>query len=261
MDAETGAAPQPEVNSGSILRISDRGNMIRLLLLPFVAAAGLQAQPLPNEARMQEQIKKYERIVADNPRDIEFWHELAVLYREAEMWDKAIAADSEAIKRHPKYAAAIYSRGKALFGKGDYLGSLTDFNEAIRLFEVRGGMELYLTVEQPPESYIDAYRTRGVAFSHLGKYAEAVSDLGAAAKLRKDDPKLLYEKGYIEEKAGRKKEAVADLHRAGMIYADGYGRKSAEDCASRLDALGAHGEAGEIRRKMEPKAKSDLPQE
>jgi len=232
---------------------------MKLLLLLAITSISSYAQPLPSEARLQQQIHKYEQLVADNPRDIEFWHELAVAYREAEMWDKAINADSEAIKRHPKYAAAFYSRGKARVGKQEYLASLADFTEALRLFELRGGIDLYLTLEQPPDSYIDSYRTRGVALSHLGRYNEAVTDLGTALKLRKEDATLLFEKGYIEEKAGRKADAIADLHRAGMIYADAWGRKPAEDCATRLDALGAHGEAAEIRRTAAPKTKSDLP--
>lgn len=229
------------------------------LCLIALLAAPVFAQPLPSEARLKEHIKKYEQLVADNPRDIEFWHELAVAYREAEMWDKAINADSEAVKRHPKYAAAFYSRGKSRVGMQDFQGSLADFTEAIRLFELRGGMKLYLELEQPPDSYIDSYRTRGVALSHLGRYDESIKDIGNALLLRKDDATLLYEKGYIEDKAGRKREAIGDLHRAGMIFADGWGKKSAEDCAVRLDALGAHGEAAEVRRKMTPKSKSDLP--
>jgi tetratricopeptide (TPR) repeat protein len=228
--------------------------LLTLMILPAFP------QPLPSEARQQERIRKYEQIVADNPRDVEFWHELALAYRDAEMWDKAINADSEAVKRLPRYAAAFHSRGKSRIGKQDYLGAIPDFTEAIRLFELRGGIDLYLTVEQPPDSYIDSYRTRGIALSHLDRFSEAITDVATALKLRKDDATLIFEKGYLEEKAGRKTDAVVDLHRAGLLYADNYGRKSAEDCAAHLDALGAHGEAAEVRRKLEPrKAKSDLP--
>ena len=233
--------------------------LISLSLL-FAAAAALQAQPLPSEARVQERIHKYEQIVADNPRDVEYWHELADLYREAEMWDKAINADSEAIKRHPKYAAAFYGRGKARVGKQDYAASVADFNESIRLFELRGGLQIYLTEEQPSDIYIDSYRTRGVALSHLNRFDEAIADVGIALKLRKDDPRLLYEKGYLEEKAGNRKDAVGDYRRAGLIYADGRDRKSAQECAARLEGLSARNEASEVLHRMEPKAiKSDLP--
>jgi len=225
---------------------------MKFALLLMVLATTALSQPLPSEAQQQERIRKYEQFVADNPRDIEFWHDLADLYREAEMWDKAINADSEAIKRFPKYAIAFYGRGKAKVGKQDYAAAVTDFNEAIRLIELRGGLQIYLTEEQPPESYIDSYRTRGVALSHLNRFNEAVADLAIALKLRKDDPRLLFEKGYLEEKDGRKKDAVADYQRAGLIYADGYDRKSAQECATHLEGLGARAEADAVRRKLEP---------
>jgi len=233
---------------------------MKFALLLMVLATTTHSQPLPSEAQQQERIRKYEQLVADNPRDIEFWHDLADLYRDAEMWDKAINADSEAIERFPKYAIAFYGRGKAKVGKQDYAAAVADFNEAIRLIELRGGLQIYLTEEQPPESYIDSYRTRGVALSHLNRFNEAVADLAIALKLRKDDPRLLFEKGYLEEKDGRKKDAVADYQRAGLIYADGYDRKSAQECATHLEGLGARAEADAVRRKLEPKkAKTDLP--
>jgi tetratricopeptide (TPR) repeat protein len=226
----------------------------------LVLAAFAGAQPLPREAQQQAEIHKYEQLVADNPRDIEFWHQLADLYRDSEIWDKAINADSEAIKRHPKYAVAFYGRAKAKVGKQDYTAAVADFNESIRLLELRGGVELYLTVEQPPEFYIDAYRSRGVGLSHLNRFDEGIADLAIANKLRKDDPRLLYEKGYLEEKASHKKDAVADYQRAGLIYAEGYDRKSAQECATHLEALGAKAEAVAVRAKLEPKKqKSDLP--
>ena len=141
-------------------------------------SAAIYGQPLPSEARQQERIRKYEQIVADNPRDIEFWHELADAYRDAEMWDKAINADSEAIKRHARYAGAYYGRAKAKVGKQDYPAAVADFNESIRLFELRGGLEIYLTLERPSDMYIDSYRSRGVALSHLNRFDEGVADLG-----------------------------------------------------------------------------------
>jgi tetratricopeptide (TPR) repeat protein len=229
--------------------------------MTLAALAGpVCSQPLPSEERQQEQIKKYEQLVADNPRDVEFWHELADLYRGAELWDKAIHADSEAIQRFPEYAAAYYGRGKARVGKEDYAGAVADFNDAIRLLEQRGGLERYLSLEQPPEFYIDSYRTRGVALSHLNRFNEAIADLAIALRLRKDDPRLLFEKGYLEEKAGRKPDATADFRRAGLIYADSHAGKDAESCAAHLETLSAKAEAAEVRKALEPKQKkSDLP--
>ena len=229
-----------------------------VFVLSFLTAIG--AQPLPSEARVQKQIQQYEQLTKDNPRDVEFWHILGGLYRESEQWDKAIAAETQAVQRHPKYAVAFYGRGKARVGKQDYPGAIEDFTSSIKLFELRGGLEIYLTLEQPSAEYIDCYRTRGVAFSHLNKYKEGIADVSTAIKLRKDDPKLLYERGYLEEKAGMKKEAIPDYHRAGMLYADSSARASAQDCVTKLDNLGAKAEADAVRLKLAPKTKkTDLP--
>ena len=233
--------------------------MGRILGVLFASVA-VWAQPLPKEARVQERIHNYEEITRDNPRDVEMWHILGGFYREAELWDKAIAAETQAVERHPKYAVAFYGRGKARVGKEDYSGAVEDFTSSIKLYEARGGVEMYLTVEQPSQEYIDCYRTRGVALSHINKYKEGIADLSTAIKLRKDDPKLLYERGYLEEKAGLKKDAVPDYHRAGMIYADSSAKASAQECVTRLDGLGAKAEADAVRLKMAPKTrKSDLP--
>jgi len=231
-------------------------------LAGFAGALSMCGQPLPSEARVKEQIQKYEALTRDNPRDVEFWHVLGGLYRDAEQWDKAINAETQAVQKFPKYAVAYYGRAKARVGKEDYAGAVEDFTLSIRLYEARGGVEMYLTVEQPSAEYIDCYRTRGIALSHLNKYKEGIADVSTAIKLRKDDPKLLYERGYLEEKAGLKKEAIPDYHRAGLIYADSYAKASAQECVTRLDGLGAKSEADAVRLKLAPKTpKSDLPKD
>ena len=233
----------------------------RILLLTLAFAGSTWAQPLPSEAQRAERIRKYEAITRDNPRDVEMWHNLASLYREAEEWDKAIAAETKALDRFPKYAVAWWGRGKARMEKQDYPGAVEDFSTVIKLLETRGGIKLYLELEQPPESYIDSYRTRGVALAHLNRYGEGIQDLSNAILLRKDDPKLHFERGYLAEKVGRNNDAIADYYRAGLLWADGgYARRQAEECLTKLDALGAKGEAAGLRRRMEPrKPKSDLP--
>jgi len=108
-------------------------------ILGALAAVG---QPLPSEARLQEQIRKYADITRDNPRDVEFWHVLGGLYRQAEQWDKAINAETQAVQKFPKYAVAYYGRGKARVGKEDFAGAVEDFTSSIRLYETRGGVEM-----------------------------------------------------------------------------------------------------------------------
>jgi tetratricopeptide (TPR) repeat protein len=232
----------------------------------------LPHQELPSDLRLLGEIQKYEQLTRDNPRDVEFHHIMAGLYREAEQWDKAIDAETQAIERHPKYAVAFWGRGKARMGKAaagassdprqsDYCSSaVEDFTASIALFEMRGGLEMYLTVEQPSAEYIDCYRTRGVALAHLTKHAEGIADLSVALKLRNDDPKLLYERGYLQENAGLKKEAIPDYHRAGTIYADLHDTAAAQECIARLNRLGAKAQAEAVRLILAPKTpKSDLP--
>ena len=57
------------------------------------------------------------------------------------MWDKAINADSEAIKRHPEVRRGILRPGQSQ-GRASRImpAAVADFNEAIRLFELRGGL-------------------------------------------------------------------------------------------------------------------------
>lgn len=235
--------------------------MFAAIFVVVYASGTVWAQRLlPSEAKLQDEIKKYEQLTHDNPRDVEFWHILGGLYREAERWDKAIAAETQAIQGHPKYAVAFYGRGKARMGKEDYSDAVQDFTSSIQLFEGRGGLQKYLTLEQPSDEYIDCYRTRGVALARLSKYTQGIADVSTAVKLRKDDPKLLYDRGYLEEKAGMKKDAARDYYRAGMLYADSSAREPAEECIARLDALGAQEQADTVRHQLLPKPpKTDLP--
>jgi len=235
--------------------------MLTAIFVVVCASGTMLAQRLlPSEAKLQNEIQKYEQLTRDNPRDVEYWHILGGLYREAERWDKAIAAETQAIQGHPKYAVAYYGRGKARMGKEDYSNAVQDFTSAIQLYEARGGLQIYLTLEQPSDEYIDCYRTRGVALAHLNKYPEGIADVSTAVKLHKDDPKLLYDRGYLEEKADKKKDAVRDYYRAGMPYADSSARERAQECVARLDALGAKEQADSVRQQLIPKPpKTDLP--
>jgi tetratricopeptide (TPR) repeat protein len=261
--------------------------MKQMLAATFVllcASGSVWAQPLPSQAELQREIHKYEQLTSHDPRDVESWHILGGLYREAEQWDKAIAAETRAIQGHPKYAVAYYGRGKARVARAgtlsddraaeDYGKAVEDFTSSVRLFEGGRGPGSFLQASQPNLEYVDSYRTRGVALAHLNKYPEGIGDLSTAIQVLQhaqheawDDAKLLYERGYLEEKAGRKKEAVVDYHRAGMLYADAfnaYGYRAAyspaQECVARLDTLGATAEGNEVRLKLIPKTpKTDLP--
>lgn len=209
----------------------------------------LFSQMLPSEEALDKRIQRLQETVQHQPKDVGSWHDLAALYREAKRWDEAIEAETKAIEGHPKYAYAYHGRGKAQMGKKDFNAARKDFSKAIELWESSGtgGRDRFFTLEQAKAEHVDSYRTRGMTWGHEGKFDQAVDDLSIAMKLRKNDPALQYERAYLEEKGGRKKEAVADYKRAGLLYADSGYRKKAEECIQKLAELGAQKEAEEVQ--------------
>ena len=230
------------------------------LVLALVGTAVAEAQTLPSEARLRERIARFVEITRASPRDVGSWHELATLYRQASEWDLAVAAETKAIDQHPRYAAAFWGRGKAHVGRRSFAEARSDFSAAIDLWQTRGGLEKYLTVERPPAELVDSYRTRGVAWAHEGKFDDAVADLSIAISLQKDDARLHYERAYLLEKAGKVKDAVADYRWAGLLYVDGKAIEQARECGDILRRLGAQDEAAALAKRIEDaRPKSDLP--
>jgi tetratricopeptide (TPR) repeat protein len=139
----------------------------------------------------------------------------------------------------------------------DHAGAIQDFSIAIRVWEFPGGLQKFLTLEQPKAEYIDSYRSRGVARGHLNDWDGAVADLTTAMRLRKDDARLHYERGYLAEKAGRAAEAVADYFRAGLIYSDEGAKSLVRKCASALERLGAETRAQSLTERLSRQASQD----
>ena len=226
--------------------------LAQLLFLLALAGAGASAQPLPGEAARDQKIARLVATTEASPKDVGSWHDLATLFREAGRWDQAIDAETRAIELHPKYAVAFYGRGVARMEKRDYRAAGEDFTAAIALWESRGGVERFITTERPRPEYVDSYRDRGVALAHQGKLSAAVADLGTALRLRPDDPRLLFERGHLLEKAGRPAEAVADFRRAGLVRAEAGDAAGARVCAERLRKLDATKAAAEVEGRLVP---------
>jgi tetratricopeptide (TPR) repeat protein len=209
------------------------------------------SQPLPSKKERSERIARLKEIVAARPKDVGTWHDLAGVYREAMEWDKAIDAETHAIAGHPKYAFAYHGRGLAYFFKQNFPAARADFTKAIDLWQANGGLEKFLTLEQAKPEHIDSYRMRGMAWSKEGKYAAGIADCETALQLKKDDAGLLFEKAYLEQKAGRTKEATADYRRAGLLFADQRSRPDALRMVKALEEMGAKTESEEILKRLE----------
>jgi tetratricopeptide (TPR) repeat protein len=215
---------------------------------------------LPPAARARaRRIRSLRSRLAHNPQDVEAWMDLAGLYREAAEIDAALDAYAQAARHHALFALPYYHRGKIFMERKNYASAREEFSKAIILFEERGGRDLYLTHERPPNEYVDAYRTRGVAWFHELNHAKGLADLSVAIELRRDDARLVWERGYLHEKANLKDLAVEDYYRAGELYLDRGDTAKTSECAAALDRLGAADKARALRPAPVEAPGSDLP--
>lgn len=200
--------------------------IITVIIVAVVAASSsLHAQMLPSEKQRERKIQTYIEITRARPKDVFAWHDLATLYRKAKRWDDAIKAETKAIEGYPEYAFAYHGRGKAHLGKKNFAAARADFGKAIGLWEERGGLKIFLTIERATKEHVDSYRSRGMAWAEEGKFSQAIADLNTAIKLRKDNARLYYDRASVKEKAGKVKGAVADYKRAGLLYYDRGGQE------------------------------------
>jgi len=210
----------------------------------------------------EAQLRRFERLraeVDERPDNPGAWHEMAGIYRELSLWDKATIAEDLAIQYHPNFAAAYYGRGKARMEIQNWADAAADFSAAIRLWEFPGGLEKFLTLEEPRDEYVDSYRTRGVARAHQGDHDAAIGDVSTAIRLRRHNARLYYERAYLKERAGRAEDARVDAYNAGLLYLDRGDKENAAECVSLLDRLGAHDDADNLRIRMAARKPSDLP--
>lgn len=214
---------------------------------------------VPSQEALRRRFERLRATVDERPDDASSWHEIAGIYRELAEWDKAIIAEHLAIEHHPSYVAAYYGRGKTWMELHRWDQAVEDFTASIRLWEFRGGIEKFLTLEEPPKEYVDSYRTRGVAKAHAGDYPSAIADVKIAVRLNRNNARLHFELGYLEEKAGRVEDARVDVHNAALLFLDAGDKGGAEECVAALDRLGAVEEADKLRIRMAGRRPGDLP--
>jgi tetratricopeptide (TPR) repeat protein len=214
---------------------------------------------LPSSEALLKRFKWLRDELNGQPDNPGAWHEIAGIYGQLSLWDKAIIAEGLAIEHHPKYAVAYYGRGKARMEARQWDEAIADFSTAIRLWEYPGGLEKFLTIEEPRDEYVDSYRTRGVARAHQGDQDAAIGDVSTAVGLRRHNPRLRYELAYLQERAGRAADASVEAYTAGLLYLDRAEKEGAAECVSLLDRLEAHEKADSLRIRMSARKPSDLP--
>ncbi|MFN7926120.1 MAG: tetratricopeptide repeat protein [Bryobacteraceae bacterium] len=214
---------------------------------------------LPPVARQRaHRLRSLRQRLAHHPDDAQAWLDLGELHHETGDLEDAIGAFTELTIRAPLFAVAHYRLGKIRMTQKRYAQARHDFSNAILLFEERGGIERYLELEKPPDTYVDSYRTRGVAWCHEGEYTRGLDDVSTAMRLRRDDARLVWERGYLREKAALRDLAVEDYLHAGLLHLDSGDAAKAKECADALERLGAREQAAQLRPGRSA-PESDLP--
>jgi lipoprotein NlpI len=109
----------------------------------------------------------YRKAIALNPRFIETYNDLGILYGRARLYEQAIEVFSRSISLDPGRASSYSNRGRTYFHLGRYDEALDDLNRAIAL----------------DDKFDVAYINRGELYYRTGKTALANADFQKACDL------------------------------------------------------------------------------
>jgi Flp pilus assembly protein TadD len=124
-----------------------------------------------NAENWQTAVEAFSEAIRLRPNDVRGYRPRGIAYLHLAELDRAVADFDEALRLAPDDARVLYNRGLAYFRKNDYDRALGDIGEAIRL--------------EP--SYAKAYRARGGVYRKKGDEVRARADQQKAAEL---DPAL-----------------------------------------------------------------------
>jgi tetratricopeptide (TPR) repeat protein len=124
---------------------------------------------------------------------IEYGNQLSRLGRSAD----SVKAFDRAITLTPNLLDAYYGKGLALRSQGNWVATLTAFDQAIALIP-----------SENQSSYYYLWKHRSAALKHLQRYTEALVAISYAIKLEPQDTSLLNEKSILLVNVGRHLEAI-----------------------------------------------------
>jgi tetratricopeptide (TPR) repeat protein len=119
-------------------------------------------------------------------------------YREAEEYQQAAEAYTEALRLDPGNAAAYAGRGRAYNGLGEHQRAIADSEQAMKL---------------DPRHAL-AYFVRGAAYGKLGEHQRAIADFDRAIALDPQDALAYFNRGLAYNNLSEYQRAIADLDRA-----------------------------------------------
>lgn len=140
----------------------------------------------------------YSNAIRRHPKDAAAFVGRARAYRSRGEFDRAIADCSEAIRLDPRYAAAYNARGLAYYEKGDPDRAIADYNEALRL--------------RP--RFASAFHNRGLAYRKKGNFNRSIANHSEAIRLAPEMAVAFRSRGHAYRDKGDLDRAIADYDRA-----------------------------------------------
>lgn len=141
------------------------------------------------------------------------------------------------VRRVPlRDATFLFNQGISKFVAEDYLGALSDYNQAIKLNakfteayiargevrrltgDIQGAIEDQTRAIQLAPEAIDAYVNRCAARYEIKDYQGSVADCTEALKLDAADADAYYNRGLARRRLARTEEALSDFQKAAELY-------------------------------------------
>jgi tetratricopeptide (TPR) repeat protein len=182
---------------------------------------------------------------------------------EIEAYDLALADFAEALKLEPKNAAAFYYSGDVYYYQDDYDAAISYYTQAININPV--------PVAEPD---FDAYYMRGICYNFgTENYDMAIADFNRSEKLRPNNARLYFERGFAYLMQDLYPEAMEDLTKSiklnsknsqayyfrALVYSydKGTKRKAIADCKKALAINSNYKYAKDLLAKLQEKKPFD----
>ncbi|CAG8506535.1 3259_t:CDS:2, partial [Acaulospora colombiana] len=168
-----------------------------------------------------------------NPQNSNALTERGGVFLLMERYDEALRDLNLAIKYQPQNFMALLIRSKVNRIQGNYNLSLADLCEAIkvaphnsRLYRNRGKVytllnefdkavaDLDRSMSMENESHVSALKYRGISYSKLGRYREAIVDFNEVLKKKPSNPKIYYNRGETYYLLSELELALHDLNKS-----------------------------------------------
>ncbi|HNT33751.1 MAG TPA: sulfatase-like hydrolase/transferase [bacterium] len=158
----------------------------------------LLGEVLREQARFEEAMSVFERLLRSNPSDNSFWYAQAVTCNKAGLSQKAIEVCTEGLRHFPDEPGLLDQMGLAYKMAEDYKRAIEFGQRAVRI------------VPNKPE-YLN---NLGASYSAAGKYKEAQNFLSRAVSIQPDFSSALFNLGVVALREKHNGQAETYLRQA-----------------------------------------------